>query len=139
MVRELPPSTVIAFSPDSPLAATHRGHELRLSDTNSGTLLSAIATGPFVAQKIAFGANGQQLFLCGSDGVVRIWTLTDDGRVATESRVAGVIAPIERTLLGHTNRVQGLAMAPTREHWPRPASMAQCVYGTWRPAEGPCP
>ena len=116
IVRELPPSTVVAFSPDSRLVATHRDygpdHELRLSDTDSGTLVSVIATGPVGAQRVAFGADGQQLYLCCNDGTVRIWTLTDDGRVAIESRSPGIITPVRRTLLGHTARVQGLAIAP---------------------------
>ncbi len=114
IVRQLPSSSVVAFSPYTQLVATHRdygpNHELRLSDADSGTLRSVIATGPVGGRRVAFGADGRQLSLCGDDGTVKIWTLTDDGQVTAESRTLGN-APVERTLLGHTGRVQGLAIS----------------------------
>ncbi len=112
LLRHLSASSVVAFSPDSRLVATHCDYEVRLWDADSAKLCSVIATGPVAAQRIAFGADGRQLYLCQDDGAIRIWTLTDDGDVATESRTPGVITPVMRTLLGHTARVQGMAIAP---------------------------
>jgi eukaryotic-like serine/threonine-protein kinase len=109
-VSTLPASCAVAFSPDSRLLAAEDDGELRLFDAESAAERSATLIAHSRPQKLTFGTDGRQLYSTGNDGAVRIWQVTSDDRLATETRAA-VTTPVERLLVGHTARVQGLTIA----------------------------
>jgi WD40 repeat protein len=109
-------TTTIALSADGRLQATNalnRIEDGEIRDVRSKELLATLTSQFGFIEKVIFSHDARQLFSCDESGLVRIWNLTADGRLDTNvSRNDQQTALSTRTLIGHTGRVQSLALAP---------------------------
>ena len=106
-------SATSAFSPDGRLMANNNQQRIEMRDAASREVLSILPSNFGIVHRAIFSADSRQLFSGDESGMVRIWNLTPEGRLATGlSRNDQQTAGSTRALIGHTGRVQSLALAP---------------------------
>ena len=104
----------VAFSPDSQQIAFNAGMSIVVQCVATDRSLVKSSGHAGKVQRIAFSADGRRLLTGGDDRVVRIWAnppFVDDGPPAATKGNMEDIAEI-RKLVGHTARVQDLAVSP---------------------------
>ena len=95
----------LAFAPqidvnssDGQLASAGEDGLIKIWDTNTGQIISAIAGHQKQIWSIAFSADGQMLASAGDDETVKLWSVSTGELI--------------RTLYGHKNRIWSVAFSP---------------------------